>query len=261
MLRRTIEFIIFSNIWISLCGVGLAISSFFLCNLELNFFFLGLVFFATLFGYNLQNLSKKTIHKERSKQIIWIQSNLINIKTLTTISFFFVIIFSFFLLNINSILCSTPFFFFVLFYRYPILKKYNFRKIKGLKILFIAVCWSWTCCILPQLVFSSSVNWVVALLVLMYVFIITIPFDIRDTRFDQGIQTIPQMIGIQNSYILIMFMTSILFFISLFNANYKFAIFLIFTALALMPSKKKNSEFYYLFLLDGLLLVMPIFAI
>jgi len=261
MLRRTIEFIIFSNIWISLCGVGLAISSFFLCNLELNFFFLGLVFFATLFGYNLQNLSKKTIHKERSKQIIWIQSNLINIKTLTTISFFFVIIFSFFLLNINSVLCSTPFFFFVLFYRYPILKKYNFRKIKGLKILFIAVCWSWTCCILPQLVFSSSVNWVVALLVLMYVFIITIPFDIRDTRFDQGIQTIPQMIGIQNSYILIMFMTSILFFISLFNANYKFAIFLIFTALALMPSKKKNSEFYYLFLLDGLLLVMPIFAI
>jgi len=261
MLRRTIEFIIFSNIWISLCGVGLAISSFFLCNLELNFFFLGLVFFATLFGYNLQNLSKKTIHKERSKQIIWIQSNLINIKTLTTISFFFVIIFSFFLLNINSVLCSTPFFFFVLFYRYPILKKYNFRKIKGLKILFIAVCWSWTCCILPQLVFSSSVNWVVALLVLMYVFIITIPFDIRDTRFDQGIQTIPQMIGIQNSYILIMFMTSILFFISLFNANYKFAIFLIFTALALMPSKKKNSEFYYLFLLDGLLLVMPIFTI
>ena len=261
MLRRTIEFIIFSNIWISLCGVGLAISSFFLCNLELNFFFLGLVFFATLFGYNLQNLSKKTIHKERSKQIIWIQSNLINIKTLTTISFFFVIIFSFFLLNINSILCSTPFFFFVLFYRYPILKKYNFRKIKGLKILFIAVCWSWTCCILPQLVFSSSVNWIVALLVLMYVFIITIPFDIRDTRFDQGIQTIPQMIGIQNSYILIMFMTSILFFISLFNANYKFAIFLIFTALALMPSKKKNSEFYYLFLLDGLLLVMPIFTI
>ena len=125
------------------------------------------------------------------------------------------IIFSFFLLNINSVLCSTPFFFFVLFYRYPILKKYNFRKIKGLKILFIAVCWSWTCCILPQLVFSSSVNWVVALLVLMYVFIITIPFDIRDTRFDQGIQTIPQMIGIQNSYILIMFMTSILFFISL----------------------------------------------
>jgi hypothetical protein len=261
MLRRTIEFIIFSNIWISLCGVGLAISSFFLCNLELNFFFLGLVFFATLFGYNLQNLSKKTIHKERSKQIIWIQSNLINIKTLTTISFFFVIIFSFFLLNINSVLCSTPFFFFVLFYRYPILKKYNFRKIKGLKILFIAVCWSWTCCILPQLVFSLSVNWIVALLVLMYVFIITIPFDIRDTRFDQGIQTIPQMIGIQNSYILIMFMTSILFFISLFNANYKFAIFLIFTALALMPSKKKNSEFYYLFLLDGLLLVMPIFAI
>jgi len=261
MLRRTIEFIIFSNIWISLCGVGLAISSFFLCNLELNFFFLGLVFFATLFGYNLQNLSKKTIHKERSKQIIWIQSNLMNIKKLTTISFFFVIIFSFFLLNINSVLCSTPFFFFVLFYRYPILKKYNFRKIKGLKILFIAVCWSWTCCILPQLVFSSSVNWIVALLVLMYVFIITIPFDIRDTRFDQGIQTIPQMIGIQNSYILIMFMTSILFFISLFNANYKFAIFLIFTALALMPSKKKNSEFYYLFLLDGLLLVMPIFAI
>ena len=261
MLRRTIEFIIFSNIWISLCGVGLAVSSFFLCNLKLNFFFLGLVFFATLFGYNLQNLNKKTIHKERSKQIIWIQSNLINIKILTTISFFFAIIFSFLILNINSVLCSAPFFFFVLFYRYPILKKYNFRKIKGLKILFISVCWSWTCCVLPQLVFSSSVNWIIALLVSIYVFIITIPFDIRDIRFDQGIQTIPQMIGIQNSYILIMFMTSILFFISLFTANCRFAIFLILTVFALIPSKKKNSEFYYLFLLDGLLLVMPIFAI
>ena len=102
MLRRTIEFIIFSNIWISLCGVGLAVSSFFLCNLKLNFFFLGLVFFAILFGYNLQNLNKKKIHKERSRQIIWIQSNLMNIKILSTISFFFVIIFSFLILNINS---------------------------------------------------------------------------------------------------------------------------------------------------------------
>ena len=86
-IKRIIEFIVFSNVWISLGAVGITLVTFFYTKLELNWLLLILVFFSTLFGYNLQNLPQREIHNHRSNQILWCQSNNKLIKGLIFTSF------------------------------------------------------------------------------------------------------------------------------------------------------------------------------
>ena len=96
-LKKIIQNLVFSNIWIAFGSVGVTVTTFLYSNVTLNYFFLVLVFFATLFSYNLQNLSERKVHKDRSNQIIWIKSNNKIIKFITLIALFFSILFSFFL--------------------------------------------------------------------------------------------------------------------------------------------------------------------
>ena len=95
MTRKLIDLILFANIWISLGAVGVSMTTFILCNIKIDIYYLILVFFATLFGYNLQNLSSRTINKDRSKQMVWIQSNFSFLKMIVLVSLFFTILFSF----------------------------------------------------------------------------------------------------------------------------------------------------------------------
>ena len=53
MLKNLIDFIVFGNIWISLGAVGVSIFTFILCDINIDIYYLNLVFFAT-FCYNLK---------------------------------------------------------------------------------------------------------------------------------------------------------------------------------------------------------------
>ena len=64
-MKRLINFVIFSNIWISLGAVGVTLTTFLFVNIVIDYYFLSLVFFATLFAYNLQNLAQRDFFKER----------------------------------------------------------------------------------------------------------------------------------------------------------------------------------------------------
>ena len=86
-LKRIIEFIVFSNLWISLGAVGVSLTTFFYTEADVDFLVIILVFFSTLFGYSLQNISQKEIHNHRSNQILWVQSNDKLIKWIIFISF------------------------------------------------------------------------------------------------------------------------------------------------------------------------------
>jgi|TARA_B100001093_G_scaffold264106_1_gene252547 4-hydroxybenzoate polyprenyltransferase len=257
--KKIIENLIFSNIWIAFGGVGVTVTTFLYSNLTLNYFFLGLVFFATLFSYNLQNISERKAHKQRSNQIIWIESNNKIIKFITLIALFFSILFSFFSLNYSAVFISSPFLFLVIFYRINFFNKIKFRNIPGLKILIIAICWTWACCILPQILYSINIDWALVCFIFLYVLLITIPFDIRDMEFDKGIKTIPQLIGSRNALFLSFFLIIILFSIFVFFGNYKLCFFLFITCLILLPSLKSKNEFYYLIFIDGLLIILPFF--
>jgi hypothetical protein len=155
-----------------------------------------LVFFSTLFGYSLQNISQREIHNHRSNQILWSQSNNKLIKGIVFVSFLISVFLSFYIMNFYLIILSIPFFGLVFFYRNVFSNKLQIRNIPFFKILIISFCWSWTCCVVPQLVSNSIFNWNITFITFIYVFAITIPFDIRDMAIDKKkIYTIPQFTG------------------------------------------------------------------
>ena len=259
-LKKIIQNLVFSNIWIAFGSVCVTVTTFLYSNLTLNYFFLVLVFFATLFSYNLQNLSERKVHKDRSNQIIWIKSNNKIVKLITLISLFFSILFSFFSLNYFAVFISSPFLLLVIFYRINFFNKIKFRNIPGLKILIIAICWTWACCLLPQILYSINIDWTLACFIFLYIILITIPFDIRDLKYDEKIKTIPQQIGARNALFLSFFLIIILFSLFIYLVNYKLCVFLLITCLILLPSIKSINEFYYLIFIDGLLIILPFFV-
>tara|TARA_B110001450_G_scaffold129437_1_gene121683 strand:+ start:397 stop:1188 length:792 start_codon:yes stop_codon:yes gene_type:complete len=259
-LKKVIEFIVFSNVWISLGAVGVVLSTYFYTESDVDLLVIILVFFSTLFGYNLQNISQRVIHNHRFNQILWCQSNNKLIKWIVFVSFLISVFLSFYIMNIYLIIISIPFFGLVFFYRNAFSSKFQIRNIPFFKILIISFCWSWTCCALPQLISSSIFNWNITFIIFIYVFAITIPFDIRDMTIDKKkIYTIPQFTGSRVAFIISQLSILSLFFFALYLSNYLVCFFMIMTNLVLIPSLKMKSELYYLFVLDGLLVISPIF--
>ena len=260
-LKKIIEFIVFSNVWIALGAIGIALSTYFYTESEVDLLVIILVFFSTLFGYSLQNISQREIHNHRSNQILWSQSNNKLIKGIVFVSFLISVFLSFYIMNIYLIILSIPFFGLVFFYRNAFSNKLQIRNIPFFKILIISFCWSWTCCAVPQLVSNSIFNWNITFITFIYVFAITIPFDIRDMAIDKKkIYTIPQFTGAGVAFIISQLSILCLFFFALFHSNHLLCFFMIMTNLVLIPSLKIKSEFYYLFVLDGLLVIFPIFV-
>ena len=258
-LKRIIEFIVFSNVWISLGAVGIALTTFFYTETQVDLALLVLVFFSTLFGYSLQNISQREIHSHRSNQILWSQSNNKLIRWIVLVSFLISVFMALHILNIHLILVSIPFLGLVFFYRNVFSSKFQIRNIPFLKILIISFCWCWTCCALPQLVSGCIFNWNIIFIIFIYIYAITIPFDIRDVCIDKKIYTIPQFTGNRVAFIISQLSILCLFFFVLFLSNYLLCFFMIMTNLLLIPSLRINSELYYLFVLDGLLVIFPIF--
>ena len=184
-LKKIIEFIVFSNVWIALGAIGVALSTYFYTESEVDLLVIMLVFFSTLFGYSLQNISQREIHNHRSNQILWSQSNNKLIKGIVFVSFLISVFLSFYIMNFYLIILSIPFFGLVFFYRNVFSNKLQIRNIPFFKILIISFCWSWTCCVVPQLVSNSIFNWNITFFTFIYVFAITIPFDIRDMAIDK----------------------------------------------------------------------------
>ena len=255
---RFFNAIIFSNIWISLGAIGTTIAFYRFINSDINFYYLILVFFATLFAYNFQYISKQTLNKDRQKQSSWISSNLSLIKIVTIVSFFVCVFLSLFIFTIQVLLVSLPVFLLVLFYKKGTLNKFSLRNIPLVKIIIIAFCWMCSCSILPGLISNELFSIEMSFYIFSYIIAITLPFDIRDYHFDyKSIITLPHLFGLRATYFLSIL---ILFLLLIMNQNNNsLLLFFSISLILILPSYKLRSEYYYLFLLDGLLLVFPIF--
>ena len=259
--KKILNAIVFSNIWISLGAVGTTLVYFLNSKLTIDYYYLILVFFATLFAYNFQYINGQKANSERQVQSSWLFKNSQLIKIITYSSLIISVVLSFFIFPLNFTLLSLPALTLVLMYKNGITMKYSLRNIPFIKIIVISFCWMWTCTILPQLLNNFFFDWKISLFIFLYIFTITLPFDIRDNNFDnQSIKTIPQLIGLKKTYILSLLMLLVLMVFSYFMINSFLVFFILLTLIIMIPSYKIQSENYYLFILDGLLVVFPIFV-
>ena len=216
-----IKIIIYSNLFVSVCVAAYTDLIYTLYNLpsQNKGLILLMVFCFTFITYNGQRLfrlkQKVSTYRDLGERLKWVvkhQKILTLFSALAGIVGFVIIFF----INPLCWYLLIPMGVLSLFYVLPIpfIKK-SFRAINFVKIYLIVLVWS---LIIVGLPFIESVgfnfnlkNFMLAFIqCFLFVFAITLPFDVRDLPFDKqtNLKTIPLLIGINNTIIVTVMLLS-----------------------------------------------------
>lgn len=242
--------------------------------------YLFIIFFATLFEYNLHRFiivitNKEALNSDKHK---WVRENLkvfYSLVLLSILGFICVVL----LAKKEVLIALAPIAAITLFYSLPVFGNkrtvFRLREIPFLKIFLIALVWSSSTILLPVIQSGITFNWthVIAMLAERFLFIlaITIPFDIRDVEADKqaGLKTIPLLLN-ENKSLVISYLSLFIFFLISFihyqQLNYWFIIFSLgvssLTTFIFLNSKKiRNMPFYYYGILDGTMLLQGLLVL
>ncbi len=265
-LLKGIEYLVFSNLLVSL-SIG------FLCKgiciqLEIptstwyGFF----VFSSTLLTYTVQRFikSSQTVPYP-TNHILWVLSHKREVYLIGFLSAFLTL-YSFlqiFHWNLFSILILTISLIVSFLYVYQVKSK-SLRDTPYLKIHLIAIIWVIAVGIVELVnenIFDFE-KWMFALIHYFYIVAVTIPFDIRDLKYDDAKKkTIPQVVGIKKakwiSFILILIYTILIVFLEsnlLYNPLFFASIFI--TIILISGIKESRNEFYFSGLIEGSILLV-----
>ena len=263
--KMIIRFLINSNIWVSLCALALALSSEILLQIY-NPSISQFVFFATLFIYNFQRvvrIKKGNIHARKN----WLNKNRTAVYFLTFFAFIISVVHFFnFKFSTQVTIFSTA----ILSLMYP----FGLRQIPFAKIFVISFVWAISTMLCLVIENEIIINQDIILHLssrFLFVFAITIPFDIRDIKYDFGkLKTIPLFLGERKSKWLANFGLLICVIIAVFQylqnnipSSNLLALFLLyFLAFVLVvKSDKKNSEMYFSFWIESLSIFSYLFLV
>lgn len=275
---KALNFIIHTNIFISLAAVALTLQTQVLLGLDLQFHpYLFIIFFATIFEYNLHRLVTILRNPDAldDGKHAWVKKN--------TTAFYILVVASvtgFLMAALVAkpmvLIVLFPIGLITLFYSLPVFKNkktvFRLREIPGLKIVLISLVWSASTILLPivQSGIHFSSTHVAAMLAerFLFVFAITLPFDIRDMQSDRGsgLKTIPLWIGEKNSLRLAVLMLFLFMAITCIHYAATRQIFAIpafvlsgLSTLFFIAAKKiKAVKHYHYFVLDGTMLLQGV---
>jgi len=263
---------IYSNFNISFSAAAYVLTTYLVFfNDEINFKIIVLVFSSTFCSYALHRvypiLKNKTINN--SNIILWTKNHL-------SIIIFFMMVcafasaITFFKLNLEGKLLLIFLAFTTLLYSLPLYKSKRLKDYPFTKVFLIGITWGLVCSVLPLI--SSNNLFANNLLVLtflekcFFIIAITLPFDIRDLKFDkiENVKTIPYLIGVSNTVILsqVLLLISLLivmFFyqLSVFQILVYIIIYLL-TFFLVRNANNKQSDKYYFLYLDGLMILLAV---
>lgn len=275
-LRQGIDLLLFSNIFIALCAVAQGLVSYQLLGVQPDIYVLGLLFSSTLALYNFSVVLSKPKNPESSTsaRVRWIFSHYRLMITISIIAVFSIIPLSLFLSTSSKILLFTLAIISI-GYSLPLFsihdKKFGLRNIPGIKLFLIASVWALSCVLLPILemeknqTIAVTLNDTILLIAKRFLFIaaITVPFDIRDIYQDKfyDLKTIPVLFGEKWSLLICQgflgaYLILLVLFTKQFDANFfGLSLTIILSGWLIFRSKWKKNEYYYLFFLDGTLIL------
>jgi len=257
--KSIIQFCINSNIWVAFCVLGLVFSTEILLETA-NFKISQFVFFSTIVAYNFQRtIRMKKEHEHSSKA--WLDKNR---RAIYILMFLAALINLYLFFGFKSSTQLAILFAGTISVFYP----FGIRKIPFAKIFIISFVWAVSAMLLlvleNNIPISQNIIWKFTSLFL-FVFAITIPFDIRDIGYDsQDIITIPLFFGAQkakNIAIFSLFICGIIAFfqyveMSLIMPHLLALIFLyILASIFIQKSDKSNGKMFFYFWVESLSLV------
>lgn len=278
---KSFSFLINSNIYISFAASILAFETQIQLGMKPQFHpYVFIIFFATLFEYNRHRLilvltNKDALNHDRHS---WIKKY--------PKRFYFIVFFSIlgFLVSIllakeKVLIALAPIGLLTIFYSLSFFKKlkyvFRLREIPFLKIFLISFVWSIVTILLPIIQSNNNYDNKHILLMLIerfiFVFAITIPFDIRDISDDRasGLKTIPILIGQKKSIVvanisLLLFTTICLVHYPMYKLTFILPglILSALSTLFFLNNKMLRSLYYYHYgILDGTMILQGFLVI
>ncbi len=271
-IKKSLEFILFSSIFISLCAVAFCIETNILLGLPLNHFsFYSFVFGATLTQYNLHYLVK-TVAVKNSERLAWSQKNK-NIHIILLVVGSCLILFSLFSFHLRHFIVLLCLGAIALLYSFPLLPFGKRKRIKDyglMKIITITLLWTLVTVWFPvnTMPYDKGLFLFVFAKRFIFMFVLCFLFDMRDIAIDgrQKINTLAVMLGLKKSYrlayvlLMLFVLVSIAQYVYLPQTGFLIAM-IISAALTLFVvelTKKSNSDFIYLAGIDGMMLLQAL---
>ncbi|MBL4650505.1 MAG: hypothetical protein JKY03_12305 [Aureispira sp.] len=268
-MAKFINFLLYSNIYIAFCAVAMTAQTIYISdeNIKTSPALLGLVFFSTLVIYALHrlvSLSKvdKSLEVERFKVIGTYKQHIQIYAGLGILGGGI----CFFCLNRSTQYALIIPALLSLGYIIPFMgnRKLRLRDVHFLKIFLIAIVWSYVTVLLPFLECEITIGireLSILLERVLFIFVITLPFDLRDWEIDQRnqVRTIPATIGVKNTLRLALFILMIwaLLVFKIYNLPIALALLIsgISTGVLVYYSPKQKHDYYFTALMDGTMIL------
>lgn len=268
ILKKIISFLLYSNLFVSLCVLALTIRTILILDVNVEKYFFYFILFSTLFTYHFQRIIRISYKEYSSDNLNWNKTNfkLSVIICLISLAVCFGLVFS---LNQTSLYFLIPLFFISFLYPLKSFSKISLREVPFLKIFLIAIVWTFTTTILVVTESNNEISFKLIPLILdrfLFVLAITIPFDIRDLKFDKDeIKTIPMVFGVtgaKNIAFVCLFLSvlAVLYQYCFLALSYHFLVSHAFTCtiafLFVAYSQTSNKDFYFSFFVEGLSVIL-----
>ncbi|MES2810819.1 MAG: UbiA family prenyltransferase [Bacteroidota bacterium] len=283
VLQSVFDFLLYSNVFMSLCAVAQGLVTFHLIGSQPIYSILGLLFVSTLAIYNFSILLTKPKNPEKSEniRIRWFFGHHRLMVTVTIVCILSLIPL-FFLISTESRLLLIFLAVISFAYSLPLFtlgdQKFGLRNIPGLKQFLITLVWTMSTVLLPILetqdlnLANINLRDTTILLAKRFLLIaaLTVPFDIRDLFEDResGLKTIPVAIGEKRAYLFCQILLGgyivllFLFYNSGFTKDFiALTLTAILTGWLIFKSKWKRDEYYYFFYLDGVLILQYVMLV
>lgn len=262
ILKRIIDFYINSSIHVALAVCGLVWVTLLNFNVGADLDFVFFIFFATITGYNfVKYFGLAKFHHRRLAS--WLKA--IQIFSLLC---FVALAYYTFILKTETIFYFLGLGLITFLYAIPFLPKKifveagNLRAIGGLKIYVIAFVWTCVTVLIPLLNENYVLdNDMVIEFVqrFLYVVIATLPFEIRDMKYDSlKLATIPQKIGVYKTKVIGVLLIVLVFLLEFFkdefyvNKTIILSVICLLLLLFLLFSTKNQKYYYSSFWVEGI---------
>ncbi len=273
---KIINFILYGNVFIALCAYSQTVQTCrFLGDDNVSQSILPIfVTAATFFLYNIHKpitffLKKQVVHNQRFLKTKSFSTPL----SILTVFTGFLCFYFFFRLKITTQMGLCVAALFSLAYVLPIFGGKRLRDLPFVKIFTIAFVWAYVTVILPVQEYGNILDRHVKFMFIeriLFVFALTIPFDIRDIDVDNKthVKTIPLSIGIKNAKNLgILALIGCIFIVftmtqqGIYSFKNAIALLLTYIASAVVVgfSQKDRNDYYFYGLTDGMMLLQSLF--
>jgi len=262
LLKNLFKFYVYSNLHVSVAIWTLVrlTGLFFYVDTTLSAFF---VAFSTLLSYNLIRFVKLRKNTNRHVMAAWCKIHDVPLKIINGIAGLG-LLYTLFYTSMLALLIVVPFAIVTALYMLPVFKIKNkvvsLRTLPGIKIFSIAVSWGGMVVFFPLIANGVTMTKDVKLFFVqqvLFVLVLTLPFDIRDIDFDsKELKTIPQKLGLRKTKVfgmLLLFVIAVMNYNLFIPSDFLSTLGMVFLLGAfLFFSRKEQSVFYASFWVEAI---------